>query len=43
MKSRRRIASPRGLRSAPTVTDRTQLQQGFAPDEMGFDGHFARQ
>ena len=35
-KSRRRIASPRGLRSAPTVTYRTQLQQGFATGEMGF-------
>src|SRR3974377_1745904 len=39
MKSRRRIAFP----EAWTTPNRTRLQQGFATDEIGFDGHFARQ
>src|SRR5215467_1809201 len=39
MKSRRRIAFPK----AGTTPIRTRLQQGFATDEMGFRGYFARQ
>jgi hypothetical protein len=36
---RRRIA----FTKAGTTPNRTQLQQGFATDEMGSDGHFAQQ
>jgi hypothetical protein len=41
MKSRRRIASPKGQDHADC--DCVQLQQGFTTGEMGFDRQFARQ
>jgi hypothetical protein len=43
IKSRRRIASPQQLRSAPTIAYRMQLQQGFTIGGMGSDRHFAWQ
>jgi hypothetical protein len=40
MKSRRRIASPKGSRSASTIAYGTRLQQGFATGGMGSDPSF---
>jgi hypothetical protein len=40
MKSRRRIASPKGSRGASTIAHGTRLQQGFATGGMGSDPSF---
>ena len=43
MRSRRRIAPAKGLRSAPTIAYGMRLHQGFAIGGMGSDRHFAWQ